>query len=145
MEVGEIGNKMEWGYSQCVKCLSYFSLPFVHKGGGPLGPIHFEVLSRRNFDTQLAPYMYTPKTTINKQKGHSKNVVFQNGGQKNKFSFRENSHVTKIWKTTFPMEFFNEIWLKVGKHACLTRLKRRHEKRNNGSKWTPLMHLSVNT
>ena len=24
------------------KCLSYFSLPFVNKGGGcPLGPIHF--------------------------------------------------------------------------------------------------------
>ena len=32
---------------------------------------------------------------------------------KKEFSFRENSHVTKIWKNTFPMEFFNEIWLKV--------------------------------
>ena len=29
---------------------------------------------------------------------------------KTEFSFREISHVTKIWKTTFPMEFFNEIW-----------------------------------
>ena len=25
-----------------------------------------------------------------------------------------------------------------------TRLNRRREKRNNGSKWTPVMHLSVN-
>ena len=24
---------------------------------------------------------------------------------KNEFSFHENSHVTKIWKTTFPKEF----------------------------------------
>ena len=35
---------------------------------------------------------------------------------KKEFSFRENSHVTKIWKNTFPMEFFNEIWLKVEEH-----------------------------
>ena len=24
--------------------------------------------------------------------------------------------LAKIWKTTFPQEFFNEIWLKVGEH-----------------------------
>ena len=35
---------------------------------------------------------------------------------KTNFRFCENSHVTEIWKTTFPMEFFNKIWLKVGKH-----------------------------
>ena len=27
---------------------------------------------------------------------------------------RLNGHVTKIWKTIFQKEFFNEIWLKVG-------------------------------
>ena len=32
---------------------------------------------------------------------------------------KRNSHVTKIWKTTFPMEFFNEIWLKVGEHEYI--------------------------
>ena len=32
---------------------------------------------------------------------------------KKKCSFRKNNHVTKIWKITFPMEFFNKIWLKV--------------------------------
>ena len=42
---------------------------------------------------------------------------------KNEFSFRENSHVTKVWKTTFPMEFFNEIWLKVGEHEYIYILK----------------------
>ena len=32
---------------------------------------------------------------------------------KNEISFRENSHVNKIWKPTLPKKFFNEIWLKV--------------------------------
>ena len=38
---------------------------------------------------------------------------------KNEFSFRENSHVTRIWKTTFLKEFFNEIWLKIGEHEYI--------------------------
>ena len=39
---------------------------------------------------------------------------FQNGGQITDFYFV--SILAKIWKTTFPKEFFNEIWLKVGEH-----------------------------
>ena len=35
-------------------------LPFYLVCGQP-----FEVLSQRNFGTKLAPYLYTPKTTIN--------------------------------------------------------------------------------
>ena len=31
----------------------------------------------------------------------------------------ENISPTKIWKTTFPKEFFNEIWLKVGEYKCI--------------------------
>ena len=30
--------------------------------------------------------------------------------------FRFQSHVTKIWKTTFLKEFLNKIWLKVEEH-----------------------------
>ena len=33
---------------------------------------------------------------------------------KYRFLFRVISILAKIWKTTFPKEFFNEIWLKVG-------------------------------
>ena len=29
------------------------------------------------------------------------------------------SHMTKIWKTTFPKEFFNKIWLKVEEHEYI--------------------------
>ena len=42
-------------------------------------------------------------------------VPFQNGGQITDF-YRVISILAKIWKTTFPKEFFNEIWLKVGEH-----------------------------
>ena len=27
--------------------------------------------------------------------------------------------IVKIWKTTFPKEFFNEIWLKLGDHEYI--------------------------
>ena len=30
--------------------------------------------------------------------------------------FRENSHVTKLWKTTFRVTFFNKMWLEGGEH-----------------------------
>ena len=38
---------------------------------------------------------------------------------KKRFSFREKSHVNKIWKTTFPKEFCNEIWLKAEEHEYI--------------------------
>ena len=44
---------------------------------------------------------------------------------KNKFSFRKNSHVTKIWKTTFPKEFFN----KVGKYEYIFIFEIKFEKK----------------
>ena len=37
----------------------------------------------------------------------------------NRFSFQVISISAKIWKTTFPKEFFNEIWLKLGDHEYI--------------------------
>ena len=37
----------------------------------------------------------------------------------NRFLFRVISILAEIWKTTFPKEFFNEIWLKVGEHEYI--------------------------
>ena len=34
----------------------------------------------------------------------------------NRFLFRVISILAKFWKTTFPREFFNEIWLKEGEY-----------------------------
>ena len=47
----------------------------------------------------------------NKNKNKKKK---QKNKKKNKQSLHEKTHVTKIWKTTFPKELFNEIWLKLG-------------------------------
>ena len=37
----------------------------------------------------------------------------------NRFSFRIISFLAKIWKNTFPKEFLNEIYLKVGEHEYI--------------------------
>ena len=37
----------------------------------------------------------------------------------NRFLFRVISILAKIWKSTFPKEFFNEIWLKVGEYKYI--------------------------
>ena len=51
--------------------------------------------------------MYTPKTTINQQKEHWKNVAFQNGGQKRTFRFvKIVTWPTLILKNHFPDGIF---------------------------------------
>ena len=46
-----------------------------------------------------------------------------------KNSFRKNSHVIKIRKTTFTKELFNEIWLKVGEHEYIYCFEIKFEKK----------------
>ena len=48
---------------------------------------------------------------------------------KKRISFPKNSHVTILWKTTFPMEFLNELWLKVGEHEYIYIFEIKFEKR----------------
>ena len=48
--------------------------------------------------------------------------------KKTNFGFA-NSHVTKIWKTTFPKEFFNKIWLKVKEHEFIYIFEIKFEKK----------------
>ena len=63
------GSMVAWkSTSLTLKCLSYFSLPFVHKGGGSTWIQPFLSTFPLEFGTKLAPYLYTPKTTINQQK-----------------------------------------------------------------------------
>ena len=38
---------------------------------------------------------------------------------KYQFSFRENSHMTKIWRTTFLKEFFNEFLFKAWEYEYI--------------------------
>ena len=62
-------------------------------------------------------------------------IPFPNGGQITDFYFRVISILAKIWKNTFPKEFFNEIWLKVGEHEKIyiteiTFQKKKKKKKN---------------
>ena len=51
--------------------------------------------------------------------------------------FCNNSHVTKIWKTTFPKKIVNEMWLTVGAREYIYIFEIKFEKKNYVSKWRP--------
>ena len=66
--------------------------------------------------------MYTLITTIFQKKKKKKFIPFQNGGQITDFpfaSFRFWWKFEKKKKYTFPKEFFNEIWLKLGDYEYI--------------------------
>ena len=44
------------------------------------------------------------------------------------FAFHEKSHLPKIWKTIFPKEFFNVIWLKAEEHEYIYIFEIKFEK-----------------
>ena len=49
---------------------------------------------------------------------------------KNRIYVSQKSHLTKIWKTTFPKEFSNKICLKVEKHEYIYIFEMQFEKKN---------------
>ena len=55
----------------------------------------------------------------------------------NWFLFRVILILAKIWKTTFPKEFFNEIWLKVGEHKYIYITEITFFKNYSVLKWRP--------
>ena len=60
-------------------------------------------------------YIYTHHNHISGKK-YKIFVPFQNGGQISDFHFASFWFRPKFEKNTFPKEFFNEIWLKLGDH-----------------------------
>ena len=65
-------------------------------------------------------YIYTLKTTIFKNKKKYENkITVSKGRPNNRLLFSVISILVKIWKNTFPKEFFNEIWLIIGKHEYI--------------------------
>ena len=76
--------------------------------GASMGPQ--KPLCHRNLWLKTILYIYT-LTTLKKQVPPQKKT-FQNGGQWS-ILFRTISISAKIWKNTFPKEFFNGIWVMV--------------------------------
>ena len=66
-------------------------------------------------------------------------VPFQNGGQITDFYFASFRFWPKFEKkkNTFPKEFFNEIWLKVGEHEYIYITEIIFEKYYSVFKWQP--------
>ena len=61
----------------------------------------------------------------------------------NRFLFRFISILAKIWKTTFPKEFFNEIWLKVEKHEYIYITEITFLKNYSVLKWRPKQFFDI--
>ena len=61
----------------------------------------------------------------------------------NRFLFRIISILAKIWKTTFPKEFFNEIWLKVGEHEYIYITEITFLKNYSVLKWRPKQFFDI--
>ena len=74
---------------------------------------------------KFAPYMYgllkitILKKKIEKLKKNWKCCTVSKWRSNNWFLFHVISILARIWKTTFPKEVFNEIWLKVGEHEYI--------------------------
>ena len=78
-------------------CLRCFPPVGAKGGGGSLGSPKETTFPVEFCEEYYTLYLYT-RTTIFKQKNSQENLSFQNGII---------SISAKIWKTTFPKEFFN--------------------------------------
>ena len=74
-----------WRFVLTTKCIRYFWFPLMHNGV-QLDPL-WKLFPQRNLGTDPAPYLYTPKTTINQQNKFSEHIPCQNGGQYTNFHF----------------------------------------------------------
>ena len=100
-----------------LNCIRYPALPLVHRGfhGIPKKttfPAEFLKLSLLHiYNTLITTLFQKKKWNI---------CTVSKWWPNNQISFRVISILAKIWKTTFPKEFFNEIWLKLGDHEYIT-------------------------
>ena len=89
------------------------SLPLVPKGV-PWNP------PENHFPTRILQWnlhhIYMDYNKLNFCKKKFNSCTVSKWRPNNRFSFCVISILTKIWKTTFPKVFFNEMWLKVGEH-----------------------------
>ena len=97
-------------------------LPLVPKGGGvPRDQTVENHFPSRIFQWNLHHICmdYKKSQFCKKKKKKWKCCTVSKWRPNNRFLFRVISILAKIWKTTFPKEIFNEIWLKVGEHEYI--------------------------
>ena len=79
-------------------------------------------------------YVWTMK---NHNSAKKENWALSKWRPNNRFLFCVISILAKIWKTTFPKESFNEIWLKVGEHEYIYITEITFKKDYSVLKWRP--------
>ena len=92
-----------------LNCIRYPALPLVHNGG-----FHGTPPEKTTFPPEFVNYLYTICIYTN----HN-HISVSKWRSNNRFSFRVILISVKIWKTVFPTEFFNEIWLKLGDYGYI--------------------------
>ena len=70
-------------------------------------------------------------------------VPFPKWRPNNRFLLRVISILAKIWKNTFPKEFFNEIWLEVGEHEYIYITEITLKKKYSVLKWWPKQFFDI--
>ena len=93
-------------------------LPLVPKGGGPRDPTVENHFSTGILQWNLHHICMGLKNSEFREKNW-KCCTVSKWRPNNRFLFCVILILAKIWKTTFPKEFFYEIWLKVGEHEYI--------------------------
>ena len=111
-----LGSYQVWTIILNTEVTKVLLLPLVPKGGGvPRDPS-----VEKHFSTGILQWNLHRMCMDYKNSQFWKNFLkcctVSKWRPKNRFLFRVISILAKIWKTTFPKEFFKEIWLKVGEH-----------------------------
>ena len=115
-----IMHKLVYGvHWSTLNCIRYPHLPLVHKGGSMEPP------KKTTFPPEFFDYfdtIYGIYTNHNHIPAKSLKCLYCfKMTAKYRFSFRVISMIlAKTWKTTFPKEFFDEIWLKLGDHEYIS-------------------------
>ena len=120
-------------------------LPLVPKGGGvPRDPSVENHFPSRILQWNLHHIcMDYKKSQFWKKKKNWKCCTVSKWRPNNRFLFRVISILAKIWKTIFPKEFFNEIWLKVGEDEYIYITEIKFLKNYSVLKWRPKQFFDI--
>ena len=93
-------------------------LPLVPKGGSMEPPLKKKCFPL-DFCNEICTIYVRAIKNHNSAKKFWKCCTVSKWRPNNRFLFHDISILAKIWKTTFPKEFFNEILLKVGEYEYI--------------------------
>ena len=131
--------KVETYYSRYLMCSTLRWPRYLHSRWCPRG-FHGTPPKKTTFPSEVCNEIYTIYVWTIKDHNSGKKIkccTVSKWRPNNRFLFCVISILAKIWKTTFPKEFFNEIWLKVGEQEYIYIIEITFEKKLFVLKWRP--------